>query len=161
MALTREQKDELRARVAEAAINPQAVAQAMSYRHIRLSDPQAGYSVRNTLMLLMQWAERQAARGGDTPLTLCAGFVEWQQHGRCVRKGEPGLFILAGGASGDDEGPADAEGAGQGEEKRRRYFGGTYVWDVSQTDPLPIDQDAAAAAPAPATDAAEREAVAA
>jgi len=155
MALTREQKDELRARVAEAATNPQAVAQAMSYRHIRLSDPQAGYSVRNTLMLLMQWAERQAARGGDTPLTLCAGFVEWQQHGRCVRKGEPGLFILAGGAAGDDAGPADAEGAGgQGEEKRRRYFGGTYVWDVSQTDPLPIDQDAAAEA-APAREACE------
>lgn len=155
MALTIEQKDALRARVAEAASDPQAVAQAMSYRHIRLSDPQAGYSVRNTIMLLMQWAERMAACGDDTPLTLCAGYVEWRQHGRCVRKGEPGLFILAGGASGDDEGPADTEGTGgQGEQKWRRYFGGTYVWDVSQTDPLPIDQDAAAEA-APEREACE------
>jgi hypothetical protein len=156
MALTNEQKDELRARVAEAASDPQTVAQAMNYRHIRLSDQQVGYSVRNTIMLLMQWAERQAARGDDTPLTLCAGYAEWQQHGRCVRKGEAGLFILAGGASGDDEGPVDVEGAaGQGEQKRRRYFGGTYVWDVSLTDPLPIDQDATA------TTMLEREAVAA
>lgn len=155
MALTIEQKDALRARVAEAASDPQTVAQAMSYRHIRLSDPQAGYSVRNTIMLLMQWAARQATCGDDTPLTLCAGYVEWKQHGRCVRKGEPGLFILAGGASGDDEGPVDTAGAdGQDEQKRRRYFGGTYVWDVSQTDPLPIDQDAAAEA-APEHEACE------
>jgi len=143
MALTKEQKDALRARVAEAATDPTAAARAMSYRHIRVSDPAKGYSVRNTLMLLMQWAERQAARGDDTPLTLCAGFHEWRQHGRCVRKGEPGLFILAGGGEPGDMGPADAEPAGD-TGGARRFFGGAYVWNISQTDELPADREEAA-----------------
>ncbi len=161
MALTKEQKDALRARVAEAAQDPTATARAMSYRHIRVSDPTKGYSVRNTLMLLMQWAARQAARGDDTPLTLCAGFHEWRQHGRCVRKGEPGLFILAGGEPGDT-GPADAEPAGD-KGGARRFFGGAYVWNISQTDELPADpadriDQAAPPPPAPASPADGEEA---
>jgi len=161
MALTKEQKDVLRARVAEAVNDPTAAARATSLRHIRVSDPTTGYSVRNTLMLLMQWAERQAAHGGATPLTLCAGFVEWRQHGRAVRKGEPGLFILAGGAGASgDAGPADAEPASDGSgDGKRRFFGGAYVWDISQTDPLPGDpaidrvDQAAPASPTAATPA--------
>ncbi len=152
MALTKEQKDALRARVAAAAQDPTAAAGAMSYRHIRVSDPVKGYSVRNTLMLLMQWAERQAARGDDTPLTLCAGFHEWRQHGRCVRKGEPGLFILAGGGEPGDTGPADAEPAGD-TGGARHFFGGAYVWNISQTDELPADGIDQATPPAPASPA--------
>ena len=154
MALTKEQKDALRARVAEAVTDPAATARAMSYRHIRVSDPIKGYSVRNTLMLLMQWAER----GDDTPLTLCAGFHEWRQHGRCVRKGEPGLFILAGGGEPGDTGPADAEPAGD-KAGARRFFGGVYVWNISQTDGLPADPADQAAPPALASpaDRADRE----
>jgi hypothetical protein len=126
MALSKEQKDALRTRVAQAVEDPEAVRRAMSYRHIRVSDPQQGYSLRNTLLLLAQWDDR----GADVPLTLCAGFHEWLAHGRAVRKGEKGLFITAGWAGDTDE-DDDSEGS------QRLHIRSVYVYDISQTEEAP------------------------
>lgn len=138
MALTKDQKDALRANV-NAMLptvdnDPQLAAIVKSFRTIRLSDPENGYSLRNTLLLYLQAAER------GTGITLMAGFHEWKEQGRMVRKGEPGYFIMAGGGKGDksgDDAPADSPDGRK--PKGRSFFGGTYVWDIAQTDPIPAD----------------------
>ncbi|MDX6648300.1 MAG: hypothetical protein QOJ97_251 [Solirubrobacteraceae bacterium] len=87
------------------------------------------YSLRNTLLIAMQ-----AAHQGFEP-THVAGFKTWLMLGRCVRRGEKGLRILAPIIVKSHDADAD-ENAGE----RPRYFRATHVFDISQTDPLP-DRD--------------------
>lgn len=143
MALTKDQKDALRAQ-ANALLDagddsPHVAVIAATFRTIRLSDPERGYSLRNMLLLYLQAEERGAS------LTLMAGFHEWREQGRMVRKGEPGYFIMAGGGKSDkggDDAPADSPDGRK--PKGRSFFGGTYVWDIAQTDPIPADAPASA-----------------
>jgi antirestriction protein ArdC len=62
-----------------------------------------------------------------------AGFRAWLRLGRCVRKGERGIPILAPirlkDRDDDGEQPGDT----------RLFFRTVHVWDVSQTDPLPCE----------------------
>lgn len=93
------------------------------------------YSLRNTYLIA-----QEARRRGFEP-THVAGFRAWLKLGRVVRKGEPGLAILA---------PVtvkrrDTDGEETGE--RRTFFRTVHVWDLSQTTPLPGVEPAPLAPP--------------
>jgi len=97
-----------------------------------------GYSERNAMLIAMQ----------DPDATDVSGFKAWLDRGRCVRKGEHGLMILAPAGNGTRKGQdtggdatADRSGGGDGAEgeqgRERMFFRITHVFDVRQTDPLP------------------------
>jgi antirestriction protein ArdC len=83
------------------------------------------YSLRNTLLIA-----QEGRRRGFTP-THVAGFKAWLRLGRSVRKGERGIAILAPVRVKE----RDSEGEETGES--RVFFRTAYVFDVSQTAPLP------------------------
>lgn len=94
-----------------------------------------GYSDRNAMLIAMQCPDA----------TDVAGFKAWLDRGRCVRKGEHGIAILAPAgtiATGDvqaaaDPGDGDGGRDGDGGGKKRQLFRITHVFDVAQTDALP------------------------
>jgi DNA primase len=73
--------------------------------------------------------------------TMVAGYEEWQARGRQVRKGEPGIQVIAEPrpSPGIPGSPALAAKAGpaSGTGNRTRAARRTYIWDISQTDGLP------------------------
>jgi hypothetical protein len=71
------------------------------------------YSPLNQLLILTQFPDA----------TEVAGYVEWQKRGRQVRKKEPGIAIRAPHTSSNEEGA-------------KIGFHRTYVWDISQVDPI-------------------------
>jgi antirestriction protein ArdC len=73
---------------------------------------------------------QEGRRRGLTPAYV-AGFKAWLKLGRCVRKGEHGIAILA--PVRVKERDDDREETGEG----RVFFRTAYVFDVSQTEPLP------------------------
>lgn len=104
-----------------------------------------GYSERNAKLIGMQCPDA----------THVEGFRRWLELGRCVRKGEHGIQILApAGTSKPDTMPEgqervvvsewtapgadpNAPGIEGGSGKPRQFFRLTHVFDVSQTDELP------------------------
>lgn len=81
------------------------------------------YSWRNCLMIL---AQRPDA-------TRVAGYKTWQNLGRQVRKGEPGIKIWAGFEyTAEDEDQLDDDG--QPRKITRTGYRIEHVWDISQTD---------------------------
>jgi N-terminal domain of anti-restriction factor ArdC len=82
------------------------------------------YSARNCMLIVMQRPDA----------TQVAGFGTWLANGRTVRKGEKGIAILApvtfvrtrASGAGDDE-----------EDEIGLRFKIEYVFDVSQTEPIP------------------------
>jgi len=82
------------------------------------------YSLRNCLLLAAQCHER----GIDARRV--AGFRTWLKLGRCVRKGEKGLVVLA---------PMPIKRREDSEERdeARVVFRSAFVFADSQTDPLP------------------------
>jgi len=108
-----------------------------------------GYSERNAKLIAMQCP-------GATHVE---GFRRWLDLGRCVRKGEHGIQILApAGTSKPDQMPEGQErivagwtapdadpsapGVEGGSGKPRQFFRLTFVFDVSQTDELPAQATA-------------------
>jgi hypothetical protein len=93
-----------------------------------------GYSPRNAMLIAMQCP-------GATDVS---GFKAWIDRGRCVRKGEHSIMILAPIAPRGKEGAEDQEQTGsagprEGEQelvKPRMRFRIAHVFDVSQTDEL-------------------------
>ncbi len=83
------------------------------------------YSLRNTLLIAFQCPHA----------THVAGFRKWLELGRCVRKGETAIRIFAPVRyhRRDDDERTDNEKAGE----QVVGFKLAYVFDVSQTDPLP------------------------
>lgn len=110
-----------------------------------------GYSERNALLIAMQCPTA----------TDVSGFKAWRARGRCVRKGEKGIQILApAGAYADKaEGavqPAESTGQdGQTGEKVRLRFRIAYVFDIAQTDPIKEKPAAEIDANSEAAEAAE------
>jgi antirestriction protein ArdC len=84
------------------------------------------YSLQNTLLLAHQCAER-----GITP-TRVGGFRAWLKLGRCVRKGESALWVMAPMAI-----KRRNEEAEEPDEERRVFFRSVPVFELSQTEPLP------------------------
>jgi antirestriction protein ArdC len=83
------------------------------------------YSLRNTLLIA-----QEGRRRGFTP-THVAGFKAWLKLGRCVRKGERGIAILAPVRVKERDGEGEETG------ESRVFFRTAYVFDTSQTEPLP------------------------
>ncbi len=83
------------------------------------------YSFHNTCLIA-----QEARRRGFHP-THVAGFRAWLKLGRCVRKGERGLPILAPVKVEERDDAGDETG------ELRIFFRCVHVFDVSQTDPLP------------------------
>ncbi|MEU0032042.1 ArdC-like ssDNA-binding domain-containing protein [Streptomyces sp. NPDC006335] len=88
------------------------------------------YSFRNIMLILLQRPDA----------THVAAYGEWQKRGRQVRKGERGIRILAPMTlrRRDDEDTPEAE-----DDKPRVIFRPVSVFDISQTDPIPGQADAA------------------
>jgi hypothetical protein len=80
------------------------------------------YSAGNCILLAAQCHQR-----GITPSRI-AGFRTWLKLGRCVRKGEVALRVLAPVTIKDRE-----KRAGEETEQRRVFFKTAFVFDVSQT----------------------------
>lgn len=80
-----------------------------------------GYSERNAQLIAMQAPEATVVRG----------FKAWLEHGRCVRKGEAGIAILAPAGKQKAEEPSEAHPEGLA---ARQFFRIAYVFDISQTD---------------------------
>lgn len=83
------------------------------------------YSAGNCMLLAAQCHQR-----GIEP-TRIAGFRTWLKLGRCVRKGEAALRILAPVTVKQQGAPTGEEG-----DERRVFFKTAFVFDVSQTDVL-------------------------
>lgn len=92
------------------------------------------YSAGNCMLLAAQCHQR-----GIVP-TRIAGFRTWLKLGRCVRKGEVALRVLAPVTVKDRD-----EQAGEETETRRVFFKTAFVFDVSQTavldgaEPVPLE----------------------
>jgi N-terminal domain of anti-restriction factor ArdC len=80
-----------------------------------------GYSPRNACLIAMQRPDATDVRG----------FREWLAHGRVVRKGEHGIAILAPITRTVSDAYTDED------ERRIVNVKIAWVFDVSQTDPLP------------------------
>lgn len=98
---------------------------------LRLAARLPGWSFTNVMLVAGQ---RPSA-------TMIAGYEAWQARGRQVRKGEPGIQVIAEPRSspGTASSPAAAVNAraASGAGNRTRAARRTYVWDVAQTDGLP------------------------
>lgn len=107
----------------------QAAAELLSSdgwrRWVRAREMFHAYSASNCMLIALQCHQR-----GIIPEHV-AGFHTWIKLGRAVRKGERAIRILAPIAVKQCE--ADSDGA----EQRRVFFKATFVFDVSQTDPIP------------------------
>lgn len=83
-----------------------------------------GYSPRNAMLIAMQ-------QPGATDV---AGYGEWRERGRQVRKGEHGIRIMAPAGTYTTKGAEPAEDGEAGSEEHMR-FRAISVFDVAQTDP--------------------------
>ena len=92
---------------------------------VRARNGLSRYSLTNQLILATEASAR-----GFTP-TYVAGFRAWLDLNRVVRKGTPGLRILAPVTVKE----RDADGRETGE--KRVFFRTVAVWDVTMTEPLP------------------------
>lgn len=94
-------------------------------RWVRARQMLHAYSVSNCMLIALQCHQR-----GIVPEHI-AGFRTWINLGRAVRKGERAIRILAPIVVKQREAGRD------GAEDRSVFFKTTFVFDVSQTDPIP------------------------
>lgn len=94
-------------------------------RWVRARQTFRAYSASNCMLIALQCHQR-----GIVPEHI-AGFHTWIKLGRAVRKGEQAIRILAPITVKQRDKLSD-----DGEE-RRVFFKATFVFDVSQTDPIP------------------------
>jgi hypothetical protein len=97
-------------------------------RWVRVRPMFHSYSAGNCMLLAAQCHER-----GIVP-TRIAGFRTWLKLGRCVRKGESALRILAP-VTVKQRDERDGETG-----ERRVFFKTAFVFDVSQTRPPPCSR---------------------
>lgn len=89
------------------------------------------YSFGNVLLILSQMPAASHV----------AGFSTWKQMGRFVRKGEKGIVIIAPMSIRPKEDKPDGQEPSDRAKPILR-FRGVYVFDVSQTDGLPLPEPA-------------------
>ena len=94
-------------------------------RWVRARSVFHSYSLQNTLLLAHQCAAR-----GITP-TRVAGFRAWLRLGRCVRKGETALWVMAPLPIKQRDGEAEEP------REERLFFRRVPVFELTQTDVLP------------------------
>ena len=104
-------------------------------RWLRIAARFPGWSFTNVMLIVGQWPAA----------TLVAGYDQWQARGRQVRKGEPGIPVIAEpgqppGAVGQQRAGGTGRGTPRQEAGKPRV---AYVWDVSQTSGPPVHDPAA------------------
>jgi hypothetical protein len=104
-------------------------------RWVRVRAMFHSYSAGNCMLLALQCHER-----GIVPERV-AGFRTWLKLGRCVRKNEKALRILA------PVSVKERDAAGEQTGERRVFFKTAFVFELSQTDPLPGVEPVALKAP--------------
>ena len=118
------------------ATDPETLARYLEFRaHFRT------YSVRNTIMIMMQ---RSSAR-------FCMGFRQWKSHGRRVTKGEKGLMIWVPRLHRLSAEEAAELKRSEGEKVLSGYLT-SYVWDISQTEAIEGENALEYASPIPQLD---------
>lgn len=122
----------LRNRAADLLADQDAVTAILTHLVTVSRSPKIlGYSLRNQAMLIAQASDRGIV------LTDVDTFRGWVERGRCVRRGERGLRIVAPRGIDDGE-DADAESNSAEEEEEevegRPVFRMVAVFDISQTD---------------------------
>ena len=75
-------------------------------------------SIRNQILCAFQ---------SESPVTVVGGFKQWIEAGRCVRKGEKGIYIMH---------PCTKKGEGESDEST--FFRFAAIFDISQTDALAL-----------------------
>ena len=95
-------------------------------RWVRARATLHSYSASNCMLVAWQCHER-----GIVPQQI-AGFRAWLKLGRCVRKGETALRVLAPITVKERNSMTDEES-----DRRRLFFKTVFVFDVSQTELLP------------------------
>jgi len=96
--------------------------------HVRSKNGLARYSFGNQLLIASQCPDA----------TYVAGFRAFLELGRCVRKGERAIRILAPmSLPKREESPLEQPLRGEETDERRIRFRAVPVFDVSQTEPLP------------------------
>ena len=80
-------------------------------------------SAKNQCLLVFQ--------AGDNPLSVVAGFKQWQKHGRIVSKGSKGYLIAV---------PSKTKEKEENEEEDELFFIFKTVFDVSQTEVLELEE---------------------
>jgi antirestriction protein ArdC len=83
------------------------------------------YSLNNVLLILSQ----------NPDATMVAGFRQWQDRGRQVRRGEKSIKIF-GYREKKIERADDSDSEEANEERAVRYFPTLSVFDIAQTDPI-------------------------
>lgn len=79
---------------------------------------------------------------GNIPLTILAGFKQWIDKGRVVRKGEHGFTIFyPSQAKGKKDNDNNANGGDISEENFNLRFYTATVFDISQTEELNAGED--------------------
>ena len=104
-------------------------------RWVRVRSMFHSYSAGNCMLLALQCHER-----GMVPERV-AGFRAWLKLGRCVRKNEKALRILAPVTVNE------RDSAGEKTGERRVFFKTAFVFELSQTEPLPGVEPVALSAP--------------
>ena len=117
-----------RERVKEAA--EQLLTSEKWQRWVRARSMFTRYSANNSMLLALEFHRR-----GIAPEPV-AGFRTWLKLGRCVRKGEVSMKVLA--PVPIKKRATDASGADNGErdDRPRVFFRTASVFSVSQTDPI-------------------------
>jgi antirestriction protein ArdC len=112
---------------------------AMAARMPTVCNPDGRFlTARNTLLLFEQC--------GRMDLTMVAGFRQWIDAGRCVRKGQHSIGCIMVPMSVKDKGPGgEVRKDENGEDKSLLRFRFVAVFDVSQTDEIPAREEGSAA----------------
>jgi len=83
-------------------------------------------SEKNTCLILEQ--------AGENPVSMVGGFMQWRElHGRTVMRNQHGYVILV------PKGKKDGDGTDDPDERVR--FIPRYVFDITQTEPLPPKEE--------------------
>lgn len=82
-------------------------------------------SQKNKCLLVFQ--------AGDNPLSVVAGFKQWQRHGRIVSKGSKGYLIAVPSKTKEKENK-------NAEEEDEIFFLFKTVFDISQTEELELEE---------------------
>ena len=77
-------------------------------------------SPRNQMLIYFQ--------AGDKPISVLAGFKQWQKYKRRVKKGERGYLIAVPSTTKNNDLPED--------EEPETFFLWKYVFDISQTEKI-------------------------
>jgi hypothetical protein len=104
-------------------------------RWVRVRAMFHAYSAGNCMLIALQCHEREIVP------ERVAGFRAWLKLGRCVRKNEKALRILAPVAVNE------RDSAGEKTGQRRVFFKTAFVFELSQTEPLPGVEAVALQAP--------------